>query len=87
MRLGDIPGNSHFRAGVLVSMMSDARSYDQEWGNNNLNTNLLLKPNADYKAVDEKLKPLVVKYVGPLIQQILSLSFEEFLTRGTGLSP
>jgi putative ABC transport system permease protein len=78
----DIPGNSHFKAGVLVSMLSDAQSYDQEWGNNNLNTYLLLKPNADYKNVNEKLKPLVVKYIGPLLQQVLSLSFEEFLSKG-----
>ncbi len=56
----DIPDNSHFKAGVLVSMLSDAQTYDQNWGTNNLNTYVLLKPNADNKSVDEKLKPLVV---------------------------
>jgi len=80
--MGDIPGNSHFKAGVLVSMLSDPRSYDQEWGNNIINTYVLLKPNADYKSVNEKLKLLVVRHIGPLLQQILSLSFEEFLNKG-----
>jgi putative ABC transport system permease protein len=80
--MGDIPLNSHFKAGVLVSMLSDAQSYDQDWGNNHLNTYVLLRPNTDYKNVNEKLKPLVVKYIGPLFEQILSISFEEFLTKG-----
>ncbi len=80
--MGDIPGSSHFRAGVLVSILSDAQAYDQAWGNNHLNTYLLLKPNTDYKEIDEKLKPLVAKYVGPMIQQILTISFDEFLHKG-----
>jgi putative ABC transport system permease protein len=80
--MGDIPGNSHFRAGVLVSMLSDPQADNQDWGNNNLCTYVLLKPNADYKNVDEKLKPLVVKYIGPLLKQGLGYSFEEFLKKG-----
>ena len=80
--MDDIPGNSHFRAGILVSMLSDPQSDNQDWGNNNLCTYVLLKPNADYKKVDEMLKPLVVKYIGPLLQQGLGFSFEEFLKKG-----
>jgi putative ABC transport system permease protein len=80
--MGDIPGNSHFKAGAVVSFLSDAQSYSRHWGNNNLNTYLLLRPNADYTNVDEKLKSLTAKYMGPLIQQILSISFEEFLNKG-----
>jgi putative ABC transport system permease protein len=80
--MDDIPGNSHFRAGVLVSMLSDPQADNQDWGNNNLCTYVLLKPNADYKNVDEKLKPLVIKYIGPLLQQGLGFSFEEFLKKG-----
>jgi len=80
--MGDIPDNSHFKADILVSMLSDAQTHEQNWGNNNLNTYVLLKPNADYKSVDEKLKPLVVKHIGPLFQQVLSLTFDEFLNKG-----
>ncbi len=43
--MGDIPGNSHFKAGMLVSMLSDRDANSPEWGNNNLNTYLLLKEN------------------------------------------
>lgn len=78
----DIPGNSHFMAGVLVSMLSDPMSYSQHWGNHHLNTYLLLKSNTDPVAVDEKLKSLVVRHIGPILEQVLSMSFKEFLARG-----
>ena len=80
--MDDVPGNSHFRAGMLISMMSDPRVDEQEWGNNTLNTYVLLKPNADYKSVEEKMKPFVVSQIGPLLQQVLKISFEEFLEKG-----
>jgi putative ABC transport system permease protein len=80
--MGDIPGNSHFKAGMLVSMLSDSQANSQEWGSNNLCTYLLLKPNANYKNVNEKFPALIQKYVGPEIQRFLNVSFEEFLSRG-----
>ncbi len=80
--MDDIPGNSHFKAGVLVSMLSDPQYYNDEWGNNNLCTYVLLKPNTDYTNVNEKLKPLVVTHITPLLQQVLSLSYEEFINKG-----
>ena len=58
--MGDIPGNSHFKAGILVSLLSDSQANSQEWGSNNLNTYLLLKPNANYKNVNEKFPALVL---------------------------
>jgi putative ABC transport system permease protein len=80
--MGDIPGNSHFKAGMLVSMLSDSQANSQEWGSNNLNTYLLLKPNANYKNIDDKFPALVLKYVGPELQRFLNISFEEFLSKG-----
>jgi putative ABC transport system permease protein len=80
--MGDIPGNSHFKAGLLVSMLSDLQAGSQEWGSNNLNTYLLLKPNANYRNVNEKFPALVLKYLGPEIQRYMNISFEEFLARG-----
>jgi putative ABC transport system permease protein len=80
--MGDIPGNSHFQAGVLVSMMSDPKSVSQDWGNNNMSTYVLLKPNTDYRTMDDKLKTLTARHVGPLLQEVLKLSFEEFLAKG-----
>ena len=80
--MGNIPGNSHFKAGMLVSMLSDSQANSQEWGSNNLCTYLLLKPNANYKNINEKFPALVQKYVGPEIQRFLNVSFDEFLSKG-----
>ena len=80
--MGDIPGNSHFRAGILVSLLSDSQANSQEWASNNLATYVLLKPNANYKNVNEKFPALVLKYVGPEIQRFLNVSFEDFLSKG-----
>jgi putative ABC transport system permease protein len=80
--MDDIPGNSHFKAGVLVSMLSDHLSYNLDWDNGQLNTYLLLKPKSDYGSVNKKLKLLTVKHHGPLIQQFYNLSFDEFLAMG-----
>jgi putative ABC transport system permease protein len=80
--MGDIPGNSHFKAGMLVSMLSDSQANSQEWASNNLGTYVLLKPNANYKNVNDKFPALVLKYVGPEIQRFLNISFEEFLSKG-----
>ena len=80
--MGDIPGNSHFKAGILVSMLSDPHANNQEWGSNNVNTYLLLRPNANYRNIDEKFPALIAKYFGPEIQRFLNISFEEFLSKG-----
>ena len=80
--MGDIPGNSHFKAGMLVSMLSYPQANNQEWGSNNLNTYLLLRPNANYRSVDEKFPALIAKYFGPEVKRFLNISFEEFLSRG-----
>lgn len=80
--MGDIPGNSHFKAGMLVSMLSDSQAESQEWGNNNLNTYLLLKPHSDYRTIDEKFPALAAKYMGPEIKRFLNISFEDFLSKG-----
>ena len=80
--MADIPENSHFKADILISFMSDPQSKSSEWGNNQLNTYLLLKPNSSYKTVEEKLHGMVLKYLGPLLQQFLNLSFDEFISKG-----
>ena len=80
--MGDIPGNSHFKAAILVSLLSDSQANSQEFSGSIVNTYLLLKPNADYKDVNEKFPELINRLVGPEIQGFLNISFEEFLSKG-----
>jgi putative ABC transport system permease protein len=80
--MADIPGNSHFEANIISSFMTDPGSRNPIWLSNNFSTYLLLKPNSSYKTVDAKIPELLIKYVGPEIQQYLGISLTDFFAQG-----
>jgi putative ABC transport system permease protein len=80
--MADIPENSHFKANIIASFMTNPRSRDREWTNNSFSTYLLLKPNSDYRNVDAKFPGLIEKYVGPELQQFMGISISEFESQG-----
>jgi putative ABC transport system permease protein len=80
--MGDIPENSHFRASMLISFMTNPRSREEVWLNNSFSLYLLLKPNSSYTTVDNKFKDLIVKYIGPEVQKYLGTTIEEFISKG-----
>jgi putative ABC transport system permease protein len=64
----DIPGNSHIRADMMVSMATYTRSVqpwvETSWGDYLFSTYLLLSPGADPVVLQSKLPSLVQKYEG-----------------------
>ncbi|MBI5010759.1 MAG: ABC transporter permease, partial [Bacteroidia bacterium] len=80
--MGDIPGNTHFEANILTSFMTNPRSSSTEWLSNSFSTYFLLKPNTSYKTVDEKYPALLIKYVGPELQQYMGISMEDLEKQG-----
>ena len=64
----DIPGNSHIRADMMVSMATYTRSLqpwaETSWGDYLCSTYMLLSPGADPAIVQSKLPALVQKYEG-----------------------
>jgi putative ABC transport system permease protein len=80
--MADIPENSHFEANLLTSFMTNPRAQDPTWLNNSFTTYFLLKPNTSYKTVDEKYPELLIKYVGPEIQQYMGISIADFSAQG-----
>jgi putative ABC transport system permease protein len=80
--MADIPVNSHFEANILTSFMTDQRINSPVWINNNLSTYFLLKPNTSYTTVDEKYPELLIKYVGPEVQQYFGMSITDFEKQG-----
>jgi putative ABC transport system permease protein len=80
--MADIPANSHFEANILTSFMTDQRINNPVWINNNLSTYFLLKPNTSYTTVDEKYPELLLKYVGPEVQQYFGMSIADFEKQG-----
>lgn len=80
--MADVPDNSHFKADILTSFMTNPRANNQHWMSNSFSTYLLLKPNSLYTAVDEKIIDLIVKYVGPEVQRFMGVSLEDFIEKG-----
>jgi putative ABC transport system permease protein len=55
--LSDVPENSHLQFDILISLTtvtSKQPDFNNRWGGNFLNTYLLLAPNVDIKALEEK---------------------------------
>jgi len=80
--MGDIPQNSHFEANIISSFMTNPRSKSPVWMSNSFSTYLLLKPNSSYKTVDAKFPELMLKYVGPEVQQYMGISLADFEAQG-----
>lgn len=80
--MADIPVNSHFEASLVTSFMTNPRSQNPTWLSNSFSTYFLLKPNTQSIQVEEKIPELLVKYVGPELQQYMGVSVEDFEKQG-----
>jgi putative ABC transport system permease protein len=76
----DIPENSHFHANMIGSFNTYTRN--GSWMSNNLQTYVMLYPEATTEAIDERFRELIVKYVGPEIREFIGISIEDFLAQG-----
>ena len=82
----DVPELSHFHVNMLGSFVTNPRANEGHWLSNSFSTYVLLKEGASPESVNEKFHPMLVKYVGPLLQQIFGISFDEFLDKGNQYS-
>ena len=80
--MADIPQNSHFEANIISSFITNPRSKNTVWMSNSFSTYFLLKPNSSYKTVDAKFPELMLKYVGPEVQQFMGISLADFEAKG-----
>ncbi len=68
----DVPRNSHLRFDMLISWTSLPKNFnggDDNWGNFNNFTYVLLKPGTSAAAFNKKLVPMYEKYMAPLFAQ------------------
>jgi putative ABC transport system permease protein len=82
----DIPENTHFSANIIGSFMTNRRSNDNEWLSNSFETYILLYENTDVERANERIKDMIVKYVGPEVTKYLGISIEEFSAKGNTYS-
>jgi putative ABC transport system permease protein len=80
--MGDIPEKSHFEANIISSFMTNPGSQNPIWLSNSFSTYLLLKPNTSYTTVEQKIPEMLIKYVGPEVQQYMGVSVEDFEKQG-----
>ena len=78
----DMPSNSHFKFGLLLSMESTEEAKQKFWMSFNFNTYLKLQEGSDPKALEAKFPDLIQKYIGPEIEQFMGASMEEFFEAG-----
>lgn len=64
--LKNIPQNSHMQFDVLISittLTSTDKEFNNRWGGNSLNTYLVLHPNTDIKAMEEKFPAFMSRHM------------------------
>jgi len=78
----DIPETSHFDCNMIGSFVTSSRASHNNWLANNLAAYCLLEKHASKKEVEQKLPGLLQEHAGPLLEQFLGLTFDEFLAKG-----
>lgn len=75
----DVPANSHFHYDFLTPLITYLNRGDEFWVSNNFQTYFRLRAGTDYKDFEAKLHALVEKYVGPQLQQLTGVPWEQTL--------
>lgn len=73
----DTPHNSHFRFDILLSFSTTQQSSSGEWLANSLNTYIQLDPDTPMSEVEDDFEELIVKYVGPQIENFTGATLEQ----------
>src|SRR5690606_3013371 len=71
----DMPATSHFHFDIILSIEGLSEAKSPSWLSNNFQTYILLHPDADPKAVEDKLMKLVMDHIAPQIAQVFGDDF------------
>jgi putative ABC transport system permease protein len=78
----DIPVNSHIQFKMLGSMGTIGRSRSTNWVNHNFYTYFVLTPGTDPAEFETRMEEMVVKYVGPIVEQFMGVDLDQFAESG-----
>ncbi|TFH27221.1 MAG: FtsX-like permease family protein [Bacteroidia bacterium] len=79
----NFPENSHFHAKMLGSINTLPQNEDNlSWVNQNFYTYVVLAEGTDVEAFEAGLYEMVVKYVGPIVQQAMGIDLDQFEAAG-----
>ena len=74
----EVPRNSHFHFDIFASMEGLDEAKSDSWFEGSFFTYLLLKKGADFKNLETKLPHIIEKYMGPNMQEVMGMPYEEF---------
>jgi putative ABC transport system permease protein len=80
--MADFPQNSHFHYKMLGSLSTLAYSRDTNWLSHNYYTYVVLKEGTDPVEFESQLRGMLVKYVGPMLEQFLGIDIQQFEESG-----
>ncbi len=81
----DIPRNSHIQFDFFLAMEGLQESKQNNWLSNNFNTYILLAEGADIAQLEAEMDNLIERYVGPIAQQVMQITMDEFRESGNFL--
>lgn len=83
----NVPDNSHIKFDILASMSSyPGMANNQYWISHNFYTYIVVSDGTQKEALQAKLQEMVIKYVGPQLQQIIGQSIDDFRNAGNDFS-
>ncbi|HZE83687.1 MAG TPA: ABC transporter permease [Puia sp.] len=80
-----VPDNSHFHFDIFVSMATAPVSSEPAWLTSGYYTYLVLTAGDDYRKLEAKLPQVIVKYMGPQLQEAMHMNLTEFRQKGNDL--
>jgi putative ABC transport system permease protein len=79
----NVPDNSHIKFDILASMSTyPGRANNTFWISHNFYTYFTLRDGTDQNAFEEKLEEMVIKYVGPQLQEAIGQTIDDFRNAG-----
>jgi putative ABC transport system permease protein len=78
----DPPENSHLGFHFIASFHSLDKAQSTFWLSHNLSTYFLLEDGVDIGLLEEKIQPVMLKYVGPELEQFLGIQPDQFVEAG-----
>jgi|WetSurSiteA1Bulk_404760.scaffolds.fasta_scaffold00568_3 putative ABC transport system permease protein len=79
----NVPDNSHIKFDMLASMSTyPGQANNQFWISHNFYTYIVVRDGTDKDALQEKFQGMIIKYVGPQLQQFLGITIEDFANSG-----
>ncbi|MCK5135130.1 MAG: ABC transporter permease [Bacteroidales bacterium] len=81
--MADFPVNSHFHCKMIGSLSTyPERGNPAAWVNQNYHTYIVLAEGTDIEEFEARLYDMVLKYVGPIVQQAMGIDLEQFEAAG-----